>query len=69
VFLESVQSPPTLGSKPGFKNFVFIDRTYGLGIVMFTNADNGLEIAPTLVGAVTGRQYPLFRFYMLHPND
>ena len=57
------------GSNPGFKNFVLIDRAQRLGVVMFTDADNGLEIAPALVAAVTGRSYPFFRFYMLHPND
>jgi CubicO group peptidase (beta-lactamase class C family) len=57
------------GSNPGFKNFVFLDPARGLGIVMLTNGDNGLEIAPTLVAAVTGERYAFFRFYMLHPND
>jgi CubicO group peptidase (beta-lactamase class C family) len=57
------------GSNPGFKNFVFVDPAHRLGIAMLTNGDNGLEIAPTLVAAVTGRRYAFFRFYMLHPND
>ena len=57
------------GSNPGFKSFVFADRTSHVGLVMLTDGDNGLELAPQLVRAVTGRRYAFLRFYMLHPTD
>lgn len=57
------------GSDPGFKSFVFGDRARHVGIVMLTDGDNGLEIAPLLARLVTGRDYSFFRFYLLHPTD
>jgi CubicO group peptidase (beta-lactamase class C family) len=57
------------GSNPGFKSFVFADRSRHVGVVMLTDGDNGLELAPRLVRAATGRDYAFLRFYMLHPTD
>jgi len=57
------------GSNPGFKSFVMGDRSTGTGIVILTDGDNGLELAPAIVRRVTGRDYRFFKFYMLHPND
>ena len=57
------------GSNPGFKSFVFADRSRHLGLVMLTDGDNGLELAPRLVRAATGHDYAFLRFYLLHPTD
>lgn len=57
------------GSNPGFKSFAFADRSSHVGLVMLTDGDNGLELAPQLVRAATGRSYAFLRFYMLHPTD
>jgi hypothetical protein len=57
------------GSNPGFKSFVFADRSSHVGLVMLTDGDNGLELAQQLVRVVTGRRYAFLRFYMLRPTD
>lgn len=57
------------GSNPGSKSFVMGDRSTGTGIVILTDGDNGLELAPAIVRRVTGRDYRFFKFYMLHPSD
>ena len=65
-------APPVFfhwGSNPGFKSFVMGDMSTGTGVVILTDGDNGLELAPMIVRQVTGRDYRFFKFYMLHPND
>lgn len=57
------------GSNPGYKSFAAFGCSGLYGIVILTNGDQGLEIASSIVEAVDGINHPLFRFYMLHPND
>jgi CubicO group peptidase (beta-lactamase class C family) len=57
------------GSNPGFKSFVIGEPARGLGVVLLTDGDDGLEMAEEIVRAVDGAQHPLFRFPMLHPDD
>lgn len=57
------------GSNPGFKNLVLGDPADSSGIVILTNGDNGLELAPTVVSCIDGRPHPMFRFWLLHPDD
>lgn len=57
------------GSNPGFKSFAMVDQGRGLGLVILTNGDNGLELVERLVAIVDPNRHPLFEFYMLHPDD
>jgi hypothetical protein len=57
------------GSNPGFKAFAMGDRSRRRGFVLLTNGDNGLELAATAARVIMQRDYPWFRFYMLHPHD
>lgn len=57
------------GSNPGFKSFAMVDRERELGLVVLTNGDNGLELVEELVEILDPVLHPLFRFYMLHPDD
>lgn len=41
----------------------------GLGLVMLTNGDNGLELIADLVPLLDDQAHPCFRFPMLHPSD
>lgn len=57
------------GSNPGFKSFALVDPGRDLGLVILTNGDSGLELAEAMVGRLDPEPHPLFRFYMLHPDD
>jgi CubicO group peptidase (beta-lactamase class C family) len=57
------------GSNPGYKSLALASVAQDVGMVVLTNADNGLEIATRLVPVVFGHDYPFLRFYMLHPTD
>ena len=57
------------GSNPGFKSFALVDRTREIGLVILTNGDNGLELAEDVLSIIDPRSHPLFKFYMLHPDD
>jgi CubicO group peptidase (beta-lactamase class C family) len=57
------------GSNPGYKAFAAFRCDGSYGIVILTNGDQGLEMAPTIVKELDGIDHPLFRFFMLHPND
>ncbi len=57
------------GSNPGFKSLALGAPVRNLGMVVMTNADNGLELATALVPAVYGRDYAFLKFFMLHPDD
>jgi CubicO group peptidase (beta-lactamase class C family) len=57
------------GSNPGYRSLVVGSVNRGLGLVVLTNGDNGLELAASLVPAVFGNQYSFLRFKMLHPNE
>ncbi|MFW6078505.1 MAG: serine hydrolase domain-containing protein [Gemmatimonadota bacterium] len=57
------------GSNPGFKSFALVDRERGIGLVILTNGDNGLELVEDAVGIVDAEPHPVFEFYMLHPDD
>lgn len=57
------------GSNPGFKSFALVDRGRDIGLVILTNGDNGLELVEHVVGIIDPNPHPLFRFYMLHPDD
>ena len=64
--------PPTAfhwGSNPGFKSFALIDFHRGLGLVILTNGDHGLELIEGMVAILDEEPHPLFGFYMLHPDD
>jgi CubicO group peptidase (beta-lactamase class C family) len=57
------------GSNPGFKSFALIDKTRAMGLVVLTNSDYGLELAEDIVAILDEKPHPLFRFFMLHPDD
>jgi CubicO group peptidase (beta-lactamase class C family) len=57
------------GSNPGFKSLVVGSVDRGLGLIVLTNSDNGLELATALVPQVFGHEYPFLQFKMLHPDD
>lgn len=57
------------GSNPGFKSLALGSVEHGIGMVVLTNGDNGLELATALVPIVFGHDYPFLKFYMLHPDD
>ncbi len=57
------------GSNPGFKSLAFFDANRGLGLVILTNGDHGLELAREVVELVDPQRQPFFDFYMLHPDD
>lgn len=56
------------GSNPGFKSFTLVDRARDIGLVIFTNGDDGLELVEQVVGIVDPN-HPLFAFHLLHPDD
>lgn len=57
------------GSNPGYKSLALGSMTQDVGMVVLTNADNGLEVATALVPVVFGRDYAFLKFNMLHPDD
>lgn len=57
------------GSNPGFKSFALASPQRGLGIVVLTNGDNGLELVEEVMEILDPVPHALFRFYMLHPDD
>ena len=57
------------GSNPGFKSLAVGSVRQGLGFVVLTNGDHGLELATALVPLVFGVDYPFLEFFMLHPDD
>lgn len=57
------------GSNPGFKSLALVDRSRRRAMVIFTNGDNGLELAGQIVRILDHRAHPFLEFYMLHPDD
>jgi CubicO group peptidase (beta-lactamase class C family) len=57
------------GVNPGFKSFTIGEPARKLAIVLFTNGDDGLEMAEEIVRAIDGDAHAFFRFPMIHPND
>ena len=57
------------GSNDGFRSFALGDPVSGDGLVVLTNGAAGLELMDEVVRAVDGREHPLFKFRMLHPQD
>lgn len=57
------------GSNPHFRAFAMGNRDRNRAFVVFTNGAQGLELMDEVAAIVTGRDHPLFSFYMLHPTD
>jgi len=50
------------GDNPSFKAFVSIDLDHHRAVVVFTNSQNGLSIAPTLIHDALGGDHPAFHW-------
>lgn len=53
------------GWNDGYRNVALLNIRTGTGFVLFTNSDNGMELAKTLVPAVFGHGLPVAGFSML----
>ncbi len=53
------------GNNPGYRAFVMVSLATGDGVVLLTNSDRGLQLAPPIVNAVLPGVHPVFDFRML----
>jgi CubicO group peptidase (beta-lactamase class C family) len=53
------------GNNPGYRGFAIASARTGDGVVMLTNSENGLKLAPALTQAILPGEHKLFRFRMI----
>src|SRR5450830_575638 len=54
------------GNNPGYRAFVMASVQTGDGFVMFTNGDDGLQLAEPIAQVILPGEHKLFHFWMLH---
>lgn len=57
------------GDNPGYKDFVAVDLNHRRALVLFTNGQNGLSIAPAIIHDAIGGDHPAFRWFHYDTYD
>jgi CubicO group peptidase (beta-lactamase class C family) len=57
------------GDNPNYKAFVSVDLNRRRAVVVFTNSQNGLAIAPSIVADAIGGEHPVFQWHHYEPYD
>lgn len=57
------------GDNPNYKAFVSVDLHHRRAVVVFTNSQNGLSIAPKIVADAIGGEHPVFQWHHYDPYD
>jgi CubicO group peptidase (beta-lactamase class C family) len=57
------------GANPGFQSFFLCQPRTGRAVLFFTDSDNGLDLADSMVNQAVPGSHPSLRFPLLHPKD